>query len=199
MAVRSVDLSRDETAIRTNIGGRTALYDAVEELVKMGKKHHAWRKRRGLSTDVIYEVLVVTDGADNASERTLQQCKALVASPKLPNFNFVLLAVGISDAAASVMRDLCHRPRHCHFTRVADAAALGQKIAEIGNKIKMTHELRSSSGFRTRTVVQCRTKDASAAFAVLADHTDLASAMRHLAPPQGGGRAAASSSHRRLK
>ena len=55
-------------------------------------------KHRGPTS--VYEHLVITDGADNSSSTSRDQVAKLIQSPKLPNYNLIVIAVGIDKKDA---------------------------------------------------------------------------------------------------
>ena len=142
MNVGRVDFATDEAHIRANGGGCTALYDAM----KAGREWLKFYKNKHTDAVIVNELLVITDGADNASTTTLEKIAAIMAQPGLPNFNMCVIAVGISDSTEADIRKITDGPAHCHFWRVENAAGLADRLQDVADRIKMVLEKISSNG-----------------------------------------------------
>jgi len=133
MAVKKVDLSRDVKNIRANAGGCTALYDALKASVQQIKEYHL---KAGRPRKHKYNLLCLTDGADNNSSTSFDAIKKLLAEPGVPNVNATIIFVGQDDDYASKMRDLCSA-KHLHFWYVKDVNKLKSKLRQYAKSISI--------------------------------------------------------------
>lgn len=144
-----VDAGKDAVNVRANTarGGATAFYDAVIkgiEGLKQAKDYLRSRQDRQCMPE--FEHVVITDGGDNSSRASLAEVAALVAKPGLRDYQFVVIGVGIDDATASTLMQLC-RPVHAHFHREPDADALSRRLASLTESYVLNH---FSLSFATR-------------------------------------------------
>lgn len=137
MVVDKVDRLRDSRGIRAEIGGGTALYDAIGQVIQGIINDRQDRKHRVLHKRAVYELVIITDSEDNASRRySLDQIAALVAEPGIPHFHLTILGVGIHATCATRMlaTTLCSA-KHTKYIDVVDAASLGEAIRNVGREI----------------------------------------------------------------
>eukprot|EP01039_Chlorochromonas_danica_P007225 gene7225-7991_t len=136
MIVDKIDRDRDSRSIRAEIGGGTALYDAIGQVIQGIIKDRQDPKHRVLHKQAVYELVIITDGEDNCSTRyTLDQIAALVAEPGIPHFHLTILGVDINASyAARITNTLCSA-RHVKYLDVANAASLGEAIRNVGHEI----------------------------------------------------------------
>jgi hypothetical protein len=187
MPRRKVKLEKDLAAMRKADGGSTALYDAIAHSIQALKetaRHYREGGKRGKEKgDVVYELLVVTDGADNASAMELSELSQLVHKPGLPNFNLVLLGVGISGGAAADMRQLC-KARHAHFYQCSGVSELKQQLQRARESIRLQLDVSDRrSGQHSSTQWKGARADASKALLGMAKHAPvlMGQAARHKA------------------
>ena len=187
MPRRKVKLEKDLAAVRKADGGSTALYDAIAHSIQALKetaRHYREGGKRGKEKgDVVYELLVVTDGADNASAMELSELSQLVHKPGLPNFNLVLLGVGISGGAAADMRQLC-KARHAHFYQCSGVSELKQQLQRARESIRLQLDVSDKrSGKRSSTQWKGARADAGKALQGMAKHAPvlMGQAARHKA------------------
>lgn len=113
----------------TEKGTETALYDAVALAIKDIPKDVKYR-------DQIKFVVVLTDGQDNKSRTTFEECKTLITKPGLANFYFILIGVGLLSNTKETMKSMCEA-RHAHY--VDSGASKGQikaAFATVGSKMQ---------------------------------------------------------------
>lgn len=136
MVVRSLDRNRDKSAIQKNVGGCTALYDAIGLVIENIRNDRKDAKHQDLHRNAVYELLVITDGEDTSSRRfNLSTISALVAEPGIPNFHLTILGVGMSGSeAAPIKQQLC-APRHAKFLDVSDCNALNAAIQRVAEEV----------------------------------------------------------------
>lgn len=186
MPRRKVKLEKDLAAVRKADGGSTALYDAIAhsiQALKVTAKGHREGKWGKADSEVVYELLVVTDGADNSSSATLSELVQLVHKPGLPNFNLVLLGVGISGGAAADMRQLC-KARHAHFYQCSGVSELKQQLQRARESIRLQLDVSDRrSGQHSSTQWKGARADASKALLGMAKHAPvlMGQAARHKA------------------
>ena len=145
----TVDWQKDHEHIRANAssGGRTALYDAIGDGVKQCQE---MRGRRNVGHDTVFFHLVITDGQDNASSSfSLADAMREVAHPELRNYNFVLIAVGMTDATTRALCEMC-APEHATFLRAADVSELKAQLDRCQkDMLKMTLAVQRADGRRS--------------------------------------------------
>eukprot|EP00040_Diaphanoeca_grandis_P006018 m.35564 g.35564 ORF g.35564 m.35564 type:complete len:384 (-) comp17161_c1_seq1:53-1204(-) len=145
-----VNFDQDKKNIEANVGGRTALYDAIAAGIDEMKVVRDRRRDEGDQTPVVFEQLVITDGEDNSSSGyTLDSLRSLVAKPGISNYNLVLIAVGIDSSTASKMRSLC-APQHATFVHVGNVSDLAGVLTDQVVRIKMVLEVDSQRTGRRR-------------------------------------------------
>jgi len=139
MQVAKVDQERDKQGILDAMkkdGGYDKAYDALGGVIRSLQSMVRDPKYRAVCNDAVYQVLLVSDGGDNAStEFTLQTLSALVAAPGIPNFHLVVVAVQMSAHDAAKMQALC-APMHCTFLQVGDLASLRRTLARVGQSVQ---------------------------------------------------------------
>lgn len=118
-----MDWAKDKVHIKNNMGGLTAVYDAIDAGMKELKEVQT-RLRAYKQEEVMPIQIVITDGADNASRMTFHDIAAqLKAHDKWSNYHFYLVAVGVDMDTASYMRKLC-KPKHWYVKRGGMGACL---------------------------------------------------------------------------
>ena len=63
------------------------------------------------------------------------------------------MAVGIDDATAGRMRDLC-KPKHCTFLHARDVGQLRVHLREVAKRLRVHLTVRDSDGTTTSTVIE---------------------------------------------
>jgi Mg-chelatase subunit ChlD len=154
MPKRKVNWSKDKEHILKNVGGRTALWDAVQAGIVLLKEVLARRKtdpdRRG-KAKLVFEQLVITDGLDNSSSVGLEQLKALVTKPGLPDYHLRIIAV-TSDMEASeilLLEQLC-RPAHATLLRVSDVQELQAVLKAEAQRLTLLLQETNAQGHTRR-------------------------------------------------
>ena len=150
----NVDWAKDQRHILSNVGGCTALYDAIGGGVAEMKETLARHRAKGRADKLVFQQLVITDGADNSSTTSLAAIKALVAKPGLPDFHLVLIAVGIDANDARQMRSICDN-NHSSFILAGDVRELGKVLQDQATRIKLVLDV-DSHGRRSRTEATAR-------------------------------------------
>ena len=119
-----IDVDRAMASVAGADRGRTALWDSIKFAIDTTPRD---AKYKGLQR----ELVVLTDGDDNASSTSLADICSLVAKPGLRNFHLVVIGVGLSGSARREVNQLC-RPAHCTFLDV------GAKPSEIQRAFQRT-------------------------------------------------------------
>ena len=83
-------------------GGNTSLYDAIKSAII--------QLQQTVRNNQVYELVVLTDGADNSSTTKLEEVAELVKKPGVPNFNFVLMGIGLNTTIQNTLEQtLCNK------------------------------------------------------------------------------------------
>ena len=177
-----VNWDKDKQNVRNNLGGRTALWDAVAAGVVLLKGVLERRKKDPKRFDLpslCFEQLVVTDGMDNSSSTSFDKVKQLVKSPGLPDYHLVLVVVTSSMASSEVqkLRELC-QPNHARMVECKDVGQLKQVLTAEAERLKLvveSYDPTGASGFKgkVRTVHE-----------VKSDKFDLQKGLAHFVPTQ---------------
>jgi uncharacterized protein with von Willebrand factor type A (vWA) domain len=145
---RKLDLSKDVHKIEGEVGGGTSIYDALGQSISGLREMVRDPKYVAMSGDAVYELLLVTDGADGNSRTTLDQAIELVAHPGIPNFHLVVVAVSMSAREQEQLRRLCAFP-HATFVEVEHLDQFAATIGKIGRAA-----VQRATVVVTRTVVE---------------------------------------------
>ena len=129
-----LDLSRDIQTIRNSVGGGTSIYDALHTSITALKEMVLDSKFVAISKDAVYELLLVTDGADGNSKFTLQEAIELVKHPGIPNFHLIVVAVGMTEHDKIKLIQLC-QCSHAEFISVKHLHELRETIQTLGHQI----------------------------------------------------------------
>jgi hypothetical protein len=135
MPVCKIDSSRDKVGIRKGVGGSTRTYDAIVSAISNFQAMSKDERYKAITEDAVYEILLLTDGGDNCSEATLQQAAELVARPGLPNFNFIVVAVSMSESDKAKLQTIC-KPIHATFLDVKNISDLQHTLRSVGEKVQ---------------------------------------------------------------
>lgn len=144
--IKDVDLKLDFERIRENGGGSTALYDAITA----GVSTFANKFRTARNT-LFFQHLVVTDGADNSSQSSLEAVSKLISNPGFPNYHLYLIAVNIDMKEQRVMQRMCAGANHCKFVHVADVDGLRNELATVERHIRLRLEVKTKKNAMTTT------------------------------------------------
>lgn len=119
-------------------GGCTALFDAVKESKKhlFGSFKYFIGKEENKDKRVILQHMVITDGSDNSSKANFEDLKRELANPGMPNYNFLLIGVGISDDAE--VKGLVSGASHLRYMPVKDADELKTTMQKVADRIRLT-------------------------------------------------------------
>ena len=132
-----VNWAKDGRHIQNNVGGCTALWDAVIAGIHLLKEVMRRRKedpdRKG-KPKLVFEQLVITDGLDNSSSASFEEVRDLVRSPGLPDYHLRVIAVTSDMERGEILQleQLC-KPAHAQLLPASDVGQLKavlQKEAE---------------------------------------------------------------------
>jgi hypothetical protein len=152
MPVHKIDPARDKASIRTAVQGCTRMYDALGTSIQGLQSMAKDRSYAAVTQDAVYQLLLITDGADNRStEFTLATLTELVAHPGLPNFHLVLVAVSMRDHDKQKLQGLC-APAHATFLDVKDISELQHTLRRVGEVVQQRLVVTTTTV--TKTVVQ---------------------------------------------
>lgn len=136
MPVHKVNAARDKASIRQDVGGRTRMYDAVGSAIEALQKLNRDPKFSLITNEAVYELLVLTDGADNCStDYDHRRVAELIAHPGLPNFHLVVVAVSMSECDKQNLHALCN-PDHATFLDVASLSELQRTLHGVGERVQ---------------------------------------------------------------
>jgi len=132
MPVGRIDMERDVDTIEQRCGGRTALFDALGTAIEGLRDMHRDTKYQAVTTDAVYELLLVTDGEDTSSTRyTLESLADLVAEPGIPHFHLLLVGVGMEPSFARILRQTLCAPRHATYFDASSIDDLTRTLKEV--------------------------------------------------------------------
>lgn len=139
MRVAGIDRERDFKAIREAMrdgAGGTKTYDAIGNVITDLVKSSKDPKFSKVHDDAVYQLLVVTDGEDNAStEFNLKRCAELIAHSGLPNFHLWVIGVGMTEYHKQQYEMLC-APRHANYLDIADFSKFQATMERVGNEVR---------------------------------------------------------------
>jgi len=157
MERRRVDWEKDKGHVRNNLGGRTALWDAITAGVNLLKGVYDRQKQhpnRLNQQPMLFEQLVITDGMDNSSKTSFNDVKALVNKPGVPDYHLVLIVVTSDMESREVQRlaELTASP-HTRMIEVKDVKSLKKTLEHEAERLRLVVEStdrtgRSTSGFK---------------------------------------------------
>jgi len=138
MPVKNVNVVRDIDAIKAGFlkGAHSdKCYDALGDTIEGLKAISRDRSFRAVTENAVYQVLLVTDGGDNASVKfTLRQITELVARPGLPDFHLTVVAVNMSPTDKVKFQELCNC-RHATFLEAGDLGQLKSTLEKVGRTV----------------------------------------------------------------
>lgn len=183
MPMHRVKWDKDKQHVRNNLGGCTALWDAVAAGVDLLKEVLEKRKKdpkRFNLPKLCFQQLLLTDGMDNSSSTSFEQVKQLVKAPGLPDYHLVLVAVTSDMESAHVQKlaELC-QPSHARLVECKDVGQLKKVLAAEAERLKLVVEsydpTGASGGFKgkVRSVTELKT-----------DKFDLQKGLAHFVPSQ---------------
>jgi uncharacterized protein YegL len=143
MPKRRVDLDQDLAHIEDNKGGATALWDGVAWAITAASMEYSNMKKAGIDDPPVIEVVIITDGKDNSSERRFAEIHELTKRPGVPNFNLIVVGLGSVDTDA--LNKLCE-PKNCHFKHARDIPQFKRVLADVVDSIRLRLEVSSPSG-----------------------------------------------------
>lgn len=115
-------ITREDIAslnITSRASGGTALYDQIEESLKMERAFRAENTKKRA-----YIILVLTDGSDVSSEMmTAETLRASLRTPRIPDFHFNLLGVKLPERAQSTISTMVAGIKHAKFTDTSEGTA----------------------------------------------------------------------------
>ncbi|GMI48775.1 hypothetical protein TrCOL_g3994 [Triparma columacea] len=136
MRVSKVDRVQDERNIRRSAGGMTAIYDALMTCILGLKEKLGNPKFHQVNKDALYQLILVTDGADNSSKAGLDEVAALVARPGIPNFHLVVVGIGMDRGTAATLRSRLCAPEHAQYMEAPDIGRLGSTLRRVVQDVK---------------------------------------------------------------
>ncbi len=146
MAKSRVDWAKDRANIyKTHskpTAGGTALYDSILHSLAQMADYKAYLRRQEVggaaAAAPVLQLVVVTDGADNASQARLGDVERALARHTLGrDFRFTLVAVGVSEHTQQTMERLCRAAPCCTFMLASDAAGLARHLDDIGSQLRL--------------------------------------------------------------
>ena len=138
MARAQVDWPRAVANMEDNSGGSTALWDGVFWAIDAAQTAHRTAHRGRDKLALVTEVLVITDGQENASsQHTFEEVCEKAWHPGIPNFNLTIIGVGADVDRRSMMR-LCDGARHCRFVFAEDVQAFQTMLTDHVERVRMT-------------------------------------------------------------
>lgn len=148
-----VNWEKDKSNVQNNIGGRTALWDAITSGVLLAKSVFEKRKRdpnRFQLAKLVFEQLVITDGMDNSSKTSFEKVKALVNKPGLPDYHLLLIVV-TSDMESSQVQRLAEltAPAHAKLIEVSDVQSLKRTLQHEADRLRLVVESTDRTGKST--------------------------------------------------
>lgn len=164
-----VSWKKDEQHIRNNRGVRTALYDAIAEGLDALKEAVEYVKGQKQEKRVVPVQLVITDGEDNHSQRTLAHVKRLLAESgrQWKDFHFFLVAVGLSPSAKEKMKQLCAE-EHATFLHAGDTEGFRLQLREVEQRFLLKLSVRQEDGTTMKVEVKGTAKKVAEAAQKLA-------------------------------
>jgi hypothetical protein len=136
MPVHKISAEKDKQNIRKNLGGCTACYDAVASSILSLQDMTKLDSYKAITQDAVYELLLLTDGADNSSTKySLQQLTDLVARPGIPNFHIVVIAVSMAGSDKAKLKELCE-PVHATFIDIKNISELQNTLRRVGESVQ---------------------------------------------------------------
>ena len=143
MPRRRVRWDDDMRRINANVGGLTAVYDAIAAGIEEMRE-----SQRRNTENLVFEHLVITDGGDNSSTSSLEAITQLVRRPGIRNYNLILIGVDC-DSCTDTMRSIC-APEHATYVAVNGVAELAGILANQAIRIRMVLSI-DNRGNRSRT------------------------------------------------
>jgi Mg-chelatase subunit ChlD len=138
MAVKNVDCDRDVASIQDGFKKGThndKCYDALGTSIEALKAISRDPKFRAVTENAVYQLLLITDGGDNASVKYgLSQITALVAQPGLPNFHLTVVAVNMSIRDQNKFQQLCSC-QHATFLTAENLDQFKDTMEKVGRNV----------------------------------------------------------------
>lgn len=133
--VRKLSWKKAEADLRTAaaMGGMTSVFDAIATAIV------GLPRGKGLPERQAKFVVVLTDGGDNSSKTTHEQCCELVKKPGVPHLYFVVVGIALPDGVADKMRALC-APPHAHFVQAGSSADEFERAFRVASETMITFE-----------------------------------------------------------
>lgn len=137
-----VHFATDKKHIENNVGGRTALFDAIASGISLLKEVLQRRKadpKRHTLRKFVFEQLIITDGMDNSSKISFEDICKLVHHPGgLPDYHLRVVVVTKDMEAEEILKleQLC-KPRHAKLLQVSDVSALKQVLKKEAQRLEL--------------------------------------------------------------
>jgi len=133
----------NDTTAKADVGGRTALYDAIAKAIETTNYSHV-EKVSGRSIPCQREIVVFTDGEDTAStEISLSQLKKIMNTMtphdniRRKKLNITLIGAGVQPSYTRVLQDLC-RGKNCQYLPCSSAAnAIKATFQQVQERIQL--------------------------------------------------------------
>lgn len=145
---KNLDLGKDIDKIEHMVGGGTSIYDALVQSISELRDLVRNPKYVAMNSDAVYELLLVTDGADCNSNTTLSKAIELVAHSGIPNFHLVVVAVCMRPHEKQQLIRLCSFP-HATFVEVEHLDQFAATIRKLGQEAMQRARI-----VITRTVIE---------------------------------------------
>jgi hypothetical protein len=156
MLVKKVDVAREKTAVINGLkkgAHNDKCYDALGAAIEGLKSLTKDSAFRSVTMDAVYQLLLVTDGGDNASlQLNFDSCAALVAKPGLPNFHLTVVAVGMSPHDKAKFQKLCS-VGHATFLEAANLRDLKTTLERVGHNVRSRLVVQTTTTITSATMV----------------------------------------------
>eukprot|EP01147_Barroeca_monosierra_P006916 gene6916-9550_t len=107
---------KDHFKINQAVGGRTAIYDSIVDGIQECQQFLGEMKCHGKPMrevfDFVFEHIVITDGGDNSSVRSLKSVCDMVARPGFGHYHLCVIGVDLDSTTHSHMASIT-QPDHC--------------------------------------------------------------------------------------